>query len=832
MDVKTAMKAAGLGNSFQRMSVTAVEAAIKRAEGNGEGFIKRGTFVSPLVTIKAVLARVQGRPVVRDPHPDGEDPTAGDEGLAIERDQMPDTPKGYVTGDFGGPGGEAMFARVVHRGSINIVRNGVVSVGVGGDGSEGDKEMSVDEEGVEGAGVEEEEEAEHGNTNRMITEEAIFGADMARVTETTANSKSGSSSLFVAKSDLGPVKMKRKLEGEQASSYKRTRVEDLEQRVADPLLNTASAMPSGGSAEERIEWLRGAIAKAREEKRQKADKAADLKYNQIEKQAIETLRAKGGRSKKEEEIEFANEKEAKEHVVTLKKREQKRRRKKANEYILWLSQRAADRLAGRNPAVENRPALVYRDVSTKCARGAHGQFVELSLTYGNRFDTFKRGTHGFTVQNLVMPAADTTPTYGSYPSIGDFRQGELVWMLGHHLMWTDSPRDQFSSYTNSPIFVVTHALGRAHTGRGGTTIQFLDRRKAFGIDQKPAKFYPALKLYDIFEVPTSRIWVDRARQKLHARKFTQEYLSHHTVRLDDTRFQQARIEILIRDGLFDIFPAFEVDRDRIRAGLYTSQVVFRKIGFPPTDEDAKKKKLIYSYGNCSVVKPITNDLLEKVKKVTLNFMLDNGTSFVNAEPHLHAFLTFLCFEKRPRKDPTFIAWIKAHYKAGDVIDLFDDGAGGVQPGFTDVANNLPDVMQFLDLVRDACDAFGLAQLPDNVVHTLTALSTDEYEAMDIRRHQKHEASKAYDRDARDNNNARRKKKTADEQESRAAGLLSKGVGSRTSKALETADHGGQNGTINRGALAGVRTTNVSSQAALSPAGVEADSVVGVDAAGA
>ncbi|KAF2773675.1 hypothetical protein EJ03DRAFT_347646 [Teratosphaeria nubilosa] len=637
----------------------------------------------------------------------------------------------------------------------------------------------------------------------MYFEKATAEGNTACVTKTTAQPTSGSSSPSVAESNLVLAGTKR----------------------------------NGGSVEETVEWVRGAIAKAKEEKRRKADKSAELKYEQMEKQAIETLRAQDGLGKKEEEIEFVDEKEAKEHVATLKKREERQRRavdkrmqKKANECSSWLSQRAGDRLAGRKPTDEKRPTLVYRDVSTILSRNVHEEHManlsnakptaeqssELllaqkfgpnylsraaSLTHGDRFETFKRGTNGFTAQNLVMPAADTTPTYGVYPSIGDFRQGELTWMLGHHLMWTDLPQDQFSSYTNSPIFVVTHALGRSHTGQGVTTIQFLDRRKAIGIDRKPAKFYPALKLYDIFE--------------------------------------QARIEILIRDGLFDIFPAFEVARNRVRAGLYTSQVVFRKIGFFPNEKDAKKKKLIYSYENCSAVMPITNELLEKVKKVTLNFMLDDEMEMESKEPHIHAFITFLCFEKRPRKDPNFMTWIKSQYKASDVIDLFDDGAGGIQPGFTHVANNLPDVMQYLDLVRDACDAFGLAQLPDNVVHTQNALSDDKYEAMDNKCQRTAMASKAYDRDAqrdaRDKANARRRQKNDDEKKRRAAGLPSKGAGSGTNKALETGGRGDRNGTVSVGALGlGLGTATVMSQNDPVLAQVEEDSgaEAGANAAGA
>ena len=39
----------------------------------------------------------------------------------------------------------------------------------------------------------------------------------------------------------------------------------------------------------------------------------------------------------------------------------------------------------------------------------------------------------------------------------------------------------------------------------------------------------------------------------------------------------------------------------------------------------------------------------------------------------------------------------------------------MSPGFTVVADNLPGVMQYLDLVRDCIEIFGLLKLPPNEV---------------------------------------------------------------------------------------------------------------------
>jgi hypothetical protein len=53
--------------------------------------------------------------------------------------------------------------------------------------------------------------------------------------------------------------------------------------------------------------------------------------------------------------------------------------------------------------------------------------------------------------------------------------------------------------------------------------------------------------------------------------------------------------------------------------------------------------------------------------------------------------------------------------AQDVLDLYTDSISNVNPGFTVVADNLPGVMQYLDLVRDCIVIFDLPRLPPNDV---------------------------------------------------------------------------------------------------------------------
>lgn len=105
-----------------------------------------------------------------------------------------------------------------------------------------------------------------------------------------------------------------------------------------------------------------------------------------------------------------------------------------------------------------------------------------------------------------------------------------------------------------------------------------------------------------------------------------------------------------------------------RCGLYTGQVVCRKSGYPP-NKDAQELGKIYSYDMCSRPVPMTMDLLQKVRKLTLNFMsTSEDENAVSCEPHLHAFICFLTFQKRPKKDAMFMKWIKEHYIGKTVQD--------------------------------------------------------------------------------------------------------------------------------------------------------------------
>jgi hypothetical protein len=109
-------------------------------------------------------------------------------------------------------------------------------------------------------------------------------------------------------------------------------------------------------------------------------------------------------------------------------------------------------------------------------------------------------------------------------------------------------------------------------------------------------------------------------------------------------------------------PALYVPYNHRRMGLYTAQVVYRKIGYPGGS--------MYSYDACRISVPLTTDILNLVRKITLNLVRKITLNFINiptgadpsaTEPPLHIFLQFLTLQKRDKADPVLVAWIKERY---------------------------------------------------------------------------------------------------------------------------------------------------------------------------
>lgn len=147
---------------------------------------------------------------------------------------------------------------------------------------------------------------------------------------------------------------------------------------------------------------------------------------------------------------------------------------------------------------------------------------------------------------------------------------------------------------------------------------------------------------------------------------------------------QASLVRLVKKGLFKLVPYLKIPRHGFRRrGIYIAQVACRKIGYPPNKE-AKRRREIYSYDECATSWPLSIELLKVARAVTRCFTDpfeddqycregkaedEDEDSDIEAEdendgkdePHLHTFLSYLTFYKRPRRDPVFMQWMKKHY---------------------------------------------------------------------------------------------------------------------------------------------------------------------------
>jgi hypothetical protein len=295
-----------------------------------------------------------------------------------------------------------------------------------------------------------------------------------------------------------------------------------------------------------------------------------------------------------------------------------------------------------------------------------------AATVSGNGDGKKNKTNGSTTRDMLFLSADVREGQKSHARLTDLSKGQIISMLGLHLVWRDTKHDEFLSYSQDILFLLIHALGRQHQRQQGITIQFINRDKATTLDGRPAAFYHALDIYNIFEVPFWPGWTEYDKCDLHPRKFTHEFLSHGIIKHDDTTLKQAPLEHLIRDGLFDIMPELYVSPNDARAGLYTEQVVCRRIGFQARDaRPGEVEPPIYSYDECPRPISLTTDYLVIVRAVALNFLtIPEGTDLSTVEPPLHIFLLFLTLYRREKADPVLMAWIKERYNGENKNTLF------------------------------------------------------------------------------------------------------------------------------------------------------------------
>jgi len=302
-----------------------------------------------------------------------------------------------------------------------------------------------------------------------------------------------------------------------------------------------------------------------------------------------------------------------------------------------------------------------------------------------------------------QPAADKDLARDCHDELHDMSKSEVQLMVGDHLLWKDYNTDEMLSWSVSMIFVIAHAQGRFYKGQTGCTIAMIDRRKTSrpATRTRPADgnspFYWALRLYESYNVG---YWKGRSAQDshqggLHPRIFTHEILSHGTVLYPETDDPTVSLKQMERGGLFELYPEFGIPKKMRPTGLYERCVALRQRFFP-------------SHYPRVYVGPTPPRKAFTAKEI--DWALKTAGKFVtNGRAPLHLVLMLLGMRERPSEDPLFMTMIRNNYMVGDLESSFNRN---IAP----VADNVPEYIQYYDLVRDACIALSAPTLPDTVVH--------------------------------------------------------------------------------------------------------------------
>ncbi|TKA68121.1 hypothetical protein B0A49_06738 [Cryomyces minteri] len=318
-------------------------------------------------------------------------------------------------------------------------------------------------------------------------------------------------------------------------------------------------------------------------------------------------------------------------------------------------------------------------------------------------------TKGYSSTSVYQPAADKHLEQDCHATIYDMSVGEFKYMLGNHLLWKDYNADEVLSWTNSLLFAFEHALGRHRKHQSGCYIAMVDTRRATTVTTRTStagrsvSFFNAPALWKAYEVLGWSGWGNHDRTGLHPRKFTHEFLSHGVIKYEDATSRRLPLVDLVDKGLFRIYPEFEIfDKSRKSTGLYERCVALRRALFPELKKGMRGLELI----------PLEH--LDWAVKIARCFV-KNETPEQEVKAPLILVLKILSLRRRPSRSRLLVDWIREHYNRQDLEDI-------IHPDMTRVADNLPENLQYLDLVRDSCYALDVPMIPDNIVERACHIS--------------------------------------------------------------------------------------------------------------
>ncbi|KAF2493304.1 hypothetical protein BU16DRAFT_619643 [Lophium mytilinum] len=349
-----------------------------------------------------------------------------------------------------------------------------------------------------------------------------------------------------------------------------------------------------------------------------------------------------------------------------------------------------------------------------------------------------RSTKGFCANTIFQPPTDRHQHRDCRDSIYDMNQGEITVMLGHHLAWHDRNDDDLTSFTNSFLFAVEHALG-SRNKQFDCHIAVIDTAKAMTVPTRtsaggqPIHIHPALTVYVEAKVGAYAFWGNRDGGRLHPRKFTHEFVTVGVVKYTEI-YHHISMNDLIKKGLFKIYPEFDIPEGFKTTGLYTRLIALRealycssklKSKVIPADVECAQTtsdSLEGDLGNTewaevSLTVGFQENATDPVPEQDLEFAVDVSKSMAILQPGeclddvkapLNLVLAILSLRLRERGSPRLINYIRVNYERQDLESL-------IFPNISHVADNLPEQIQYLDLIRDACDALSVEMIPDNIL---------------------------------------------------------------------------------------------------------------------
>ncbi|KAK5125867.1 hypothetical protein LTR08_005190 [Meristemomyces frigidus] len=303
----------------------------------------------------------------------------------------------------------------------------------------------------------------------------------------------------------------------------------------------------------------------------------------------------------------------------------------------------------------------------------------------------RKHTSGHDTMSVHIPAAHKNKDEKCHDTIYEIPNGlsELLEMLGHRFLWADRRRDETLSWTSSLLFALVHATGRLAKGQRHVVIHVIDTTKVTTIEGGPVEFHFAPDLMRILDIQGWYKWNEFEHVSLRQPWYTHEWISHHVVKSPARHSYEVDIEELVKAGLYEFVKSFQTPEKEQMRSLY------HRCCFVRSKEHREG----------AGPKPMSMTELEYAKRLASCFLEPSVRDVEPApEPPVTIFLDLLGLVARPRGDDTFREWMRQHYSAGDLATA---GYASV----TRVANNLPESTQVLDLVRDACVALGVPAIP-------------------------------------------------------------------------------------------------------------------------